>query len=564
MRRLIGLATVVLGLLLAVHGFAEETKTFTVAGEWIVMGSGTPAEKQKIMNAQHTSVVITRMDVDDEGSPVKLEIASGTFTDGKVSLEGEIDERTDVVVSATRGEEEPMTLPAVLIPGMNTSFALMDKDNSFPGVKDELLLVEDFRIVEESDAKFTIIGDLSSIVDKDLSVAVAYLTVKSSNPKEGTILPDRSNPVLLDNGRFSIEGIASEPVLVDVWVHSRVDVYVGIVYAVVEPGAQIRISPSKSSSSFAPGGRASELMANSEQEGSMHSKVIETWQNSVEYLEKMDEYAHAIEIEAQKNTTKANTEKTPSTTKDASQPPVKTPYDAFKEMSAIKNSVLTSIAQNMDEPMSALLAMELGANSRQLENWDKIATVLDKNVAARRVLPKRESLERKIRVAANEKTIVAGQMAPEFTLANLEGGDVALYDDVLVDNAIVLIDFWASWCGPCIAKLPKLKEFHAAYKDDGFEIVFISIDDTYEEWKEGFEAHEVPGTNVADLHGFLGETPVDYGVTWIPTEFLLQADGEILDRGLTMDELEELLVDKFGGEAKKEQADEPETGDEVL
>ena len=564
MRKLIGLTTVLYALLLATSGFTDQSKAFTVTGEWIVMGSGTPAEKQKVMTSQHTSVVVTRVDVGEDGTSVNLEIASGAFTDSKIVLEGEIDERTDVLISATRGEEDPMTVTAVLIPGANTSFALMDKDNSFPGIKDELLLVEDFRLVEESDAKFTIVGDLSSIVDKNLSIAVAYMTVKSSNPKDGSVIPGRLNPVLLQDGRFSIEGIASEPLVVDVWVHSRVDSYAGIVYLVVEPGAQIRISPSKSSSSFAPGGRASELMASSEQEESLHSRVIETWQNSVEYLEKMDEYAHAIEIEAQKTTSKANTEETLSTTKDASQPPVKTPYDAFKEMSAIKNSVLTSIAQNMDEPMSALLAMELGANSRQLENWDKIASVLDKDVAARRVLPKHESLERQIRVATNEKAIVDGQRAPEFTLANLEGESVALYEDVLKKSEIVLIDFWASWCGPCIAKLPKLKEFHDAYKDEGFEIVFVSIDETYEEWKEAREAHEVPGINVADLHGFLGETPVDYGVTWIPTEFLLQSDGEILNRGLTMDELEALLVDKFGNETQQEKADEPALGDDVL
>ena len=559
MKKLIGLTAIVCGVAFVSGGYAEDAKPFTVTGEWIFSGSKTLSEKQSIANAQVTSVSITQESTNVEDAADRFVLATGSFTDGMVKLEGEIDARTKVQISVSRGEDEPMTLAAVLVPGENTSFALWDRDNSFPGVDDELLLVGDYKIVEESDAKFSIVGDLSSIVDKDLSVARAHVTVRSSNPKTGSILSDRSNAVLLDDGHFSFEGISHEPLLVDVWVYSQVDVFVGIAYLVVESGARIRITPSTSSSSFAPGGRAAELLAYSEIKESAHSKIIESWQNSEEYVEKLDEYAHAIEIAAQKVTSDSPSEEEQTVTEDAEQQPAKTPFEVFTEMTAIKNSVLTPIAQNLDEPILALLALELGTSGRSVENWDKIATVLDKDLITRRVSPKRDALLAQIKVAENEKTIVAGQTAPKFTLENLDGEDVVLYD-VLAENEVVLLDFWASWCGPCIDKFPKLKEMHTQYQNEGFEIVLVSIDDTYDDWKQGSEAHEVPGINLGDLNGFTGDTPVDYGVTWIPTEFLIKSDGEILNRALTSDELGEILADRFGNskEQEKVEADEPE------
>ena len=74
----------------------------------------------------------------------------------------------------------------------------------------------------------------------------------------------------------------------------------------------------------------------------------------------------------------------------------------------------------------------------------------------------------------------------------------------------------------------------------------------------------MPGINVGDLHGFLAETPVDFGVQWIPTEFLVEPKGEILDRDLTTDELEDLLVDHFGGVKQQEKADESALDEDEL
>lgn len=570
MKRLVGLAIVVSIVILIGNSSSDETKkfskfkVFTVSGEWIILEPGTPTEHRNVMDALQTSIIVSRANAGNDDSTDDHVLATGSFNSGKVVLTGEVDERTEVLISVTKGEQEPMTLPAVLMPQSNTMFALLDQDNTITGVEDQLMLVEEFRFLEESSDKFSIVGDLSSISDKDLSVAIAYIMLESNNPKGGSYLSNRSNAVLLHDGRFSIEGVANEPLLVSVWVESLVDEYFGEVYAVVEPGAQIRISPSSSSSSYAPGQAAAEMIANSEIEGSMHEEIIEIWQNSDEYLDKMDEYAHSIEITAQKATANDETENERTADDGSTQSAVKSPSNVLRDMNAIKNSVLTSIAQNLDKPMSALLAMEVGVRSAledswQLEKWDKLATVLDKDLVDRRVLPQRDKRDRQIRVAANEKTIVVGETAPDFILTDLEGEHVALYEDILANNEVVLIDFWASWCTPCIAKLPKLKELHSAYKEEGFEIVFVSIDDSYDDWQEGVEAHQVPGINVGDLNGFLGDTPVDYGVRWIPSEFLLQTDGEVLNRGLRVEELEEVIGNHFDSAKTQETSDEPNT-----
>lgn len=195
--------------------------------------------------------------------------------------------------------------------------------------------------------------------------------------------------------------------------------------------------------------------------------------------------------------------------------------------------------------------------------WDKLIDTLDGDIAERRAVPRRKAREKQINLSRNSELVVEGHMAPEFTLSNLKGEEITLYD-VLADNEVVLVDFWASWCGPCIVKIPGLKELHSEYKEDGFEIVFVAITDEYDDRKDESDRQEFSWINVGDLNGgWHAQTAVDYGVQWIPTEFVVKADGEILDRDLTNDELEEFLASYFGRELKQESVGAPESGGET-
>lgn len=158
----------------------------------------------------------------------------------------------------------------------------------------------------------------------------------------------------------------------------------------------------------------------------------------------------------------------------------------------------------------------------------------------------------------NDKQLISGQKVPEFTLTNLDGQEVSL-SDVLNKNDLVLVDFWASWCGPCVASFPKLKELRSTYLQEGFEIVSISIDRTHEDWVEGSEDHEIPWINLGELKSWHGEVAKMYGVHFVPKSYLIDRDSCILQKDLTTTLLEQVLVSQFDEKTAENSATETDT-----
>lgn len=144
----------------------------------------------------------------------------------------------------------------------------------------------------------------------------------------------------------------------------------------------------------------------------------------------------------------------------------------------------------------------------------------------------------------NDKQLIRGQKASDFTLADLQGNNVSLFD-VLEESDTVLVDFWTVSCGPCIASFPKLKELRASYAQQGFEIVTISIDLDREDWISGSEEHELPWINLGELESFDGKVATKYGVRFIPKSYLIDKDGCLLQKDLTTDLLEEVLISRY-------------------
>ncbi len=130
--------------------------------------------------------------------------------------------------------------------------------------------------------------------------------------------------------------------------------------------------------------------------------------------------------------------------------------------------------------------------------------------------------------------IIKGEKAPNITLTDTSGKEQNLYD--LAKNNLVLVDFWASWCGPCRRTNPQLVEIYHKYKNErfeggrkGFKVVSISLDQKEQNWKKAIQSDKLDWPeHISDLKGWKSEAARTYGIQFIPQSFLMDSEGNIL------------------------------------
>src|SRR5437868_5225380 len=125
--------------------------------------------------------------------------------------------------------------------------------------------------------------------------------------------------------------------------------------------------------------------------------------------------------------------------------------------------------------------------------------------------------------------------APEIALPNSHDSIIKLSS---FTGKVVLIDFWASWCGPCRAANPQVKRLYKKYKDQGFEVFAISLDDKKREWLKAVKHDKLAYTNVIDRDAWYSKIAEQYFVDEIPMSFLLDKKGMIVGIDLDGRELE--------------------------
>lgn len=128
--------------------------------------------------------------------------------------------------------------------------------------------------------------------------------------------------------------------------------------------------------------------------------------------------------------------------------------------------------------------------------------------------------------------------AQDFTMNDADGNPVTLSN---YKGQYVLLDFWASWCVPCRAENPNVLAAYNKFKDKNFTILAVSLDEKKEAWLKAIKEDKLPWKQLSDLKGGENEAAALYKVSMVPDNYLIDPDGNIVDKGLRGEELEKRL-----------------------
>ena len=202
------------------------------------------------------------------------------------------------------------------------------------------------------------------------------------------------------------------------------------------------------------------------------------------------------------------------------------------------NKVYTKnfVKEHSNSVVSAYITLFQLANQIDGTELDSITSKFAPEISKSEYVVKLKEL-----VQEQKKTAV-GALAPDFTMNDTEGKPVQLSS---LKGKIVLVDFWASWCGPCRQENPNVVKLYQQYHSKGFEILGVSLDKTKEDWLKGIKDDNLTWIHVSDLQFWQNAAARLYSVNAIPQSFLLDKDGKIIGKGLRGEQLAKKLMELF-------------------
>lgn len=230
-------------------------------------------------------------------------------------------------------------------------------------------------------------------------------------------------------------------------------------------------------------------------------------------------------------------------------------FQNFVNMSQMDSIKIDSMSNELEKPYMALVE----EHNKFLQNFVEKNTTSFAALAAIQQLPPEEFLETYLKLdeglfgkypnstyikafhdgVASQRKLALGTPAPEIVMNTPDGKPLALSS---LKGKIVLVDFWASWCGPCRAENPTVVKAYNKYKSKGFDIYSVSLDKDLDKWKEAIKKDNLTWNNhVCDFKFWQSPVVALYNFDGIPYNVLIDKDGNILAKSLRGEDLEKKL-----------------------